>query len=177
MSQGDNRNLDLSYNQGRTLPRRWRSQFPLHWDADDQVSRRELLRFTVLTSGALFGGTSMLAVLDWFGTTGQARTQQVVAANQVPEGSAYYFNYPASDDQAVLLHLPGGQFVAYSQKCTHLSCSVYYKPERQELLCPCHDGVFDPVTGDPVAGPPQRALPRIRIRQENGMIIAEEETA
>jgi nitrite reductase/ring-hydroxylating ferredoxin subunit len=175
MSQNDNN--DLSLNQGRALPRRWRSQFPLHWDADDQVSRRELLRFTVLTSGALFGGTSLLAVLDWFGTTTRGSSQTVVAANQVPEGSAYYFNYPASDDQAVLLHLPGGQFVAYSQKCTHLSCSVYYKPERKQLVCPCHDGVFDQTTGEPVAGPPERPLPRIKIRQENGIIIAEEESA
>jgi nitrite reductase/ring-hydroxylating ferredoxin subunit len=168
---------DLTINQGRALPRRWRSQFPLHWDADELVTRRELLKFTVLTSGALFGGTSLLAVLDWFGTPGNARSQPVVNASQVPEGSAYYFNYPASDDQAVLLHLPGGQFVAYSQKCTHLSCSVYFKPDRQALLCPCHDGVFDPTTGNPLAGPPQRRLPRIKIRQENGMIIAEEEVA
>jgi len=42
---------------GRTpaLPGRWRSEFPYQWDADDLVSRRELLHFAVLTSGALFG--------------------------------------------------------------------------------------------------------------------------
>jgi nitrite reductase/ring-hydroxylating ferredoxin subunit len=170
-------NKDVSFKQSPPLTRRWRTQFPYHWDADEQISRRELLRFSVLTSGALFGGTSLLAVLDWFGTHSNAKTQPVVNASQVPEGSAYYFNYPTSEDQAVLLHLPGGQFVAYSQKCTHLSCSVYYKPERQELLCPCHEGVFDPTTGNPVAGPPQRRLPQIKIRQENGMIIAEEEIA
>ena len=44
----------------------------------------------------------------------------------------------------MLLHLPGGRFVAYSQKCTHLSCAVYYQPERERLYCPCHEGVFDP---------------------------------
>ena len=53
---------------------------------------------------------------------------------------------------------PAASFVAYSQKCTHLSCAVYYQPERERLYCPCHEGVFDPVTGEPVAGPPQRRL-------------------
>ena len=32
-------------------PGRWRATFPYHWDADDLVSRRELLRFAVLASG------------------------------------------------------------------------------------------------------------------------------
>jgi len=30
---------------------RWRAEFPYHWDADDFVSRRELLRLAVMTSG------------------------------------------------------------------------------------------------------------------------------
>ena len=28
-------------------PGRWRSTFPYHWDADDLISRRELLRLAV----------------------------------------------------------------------------------------------------------------------------------
>ena len=49
MSQDDGR--------GRSRLQRWREEFPLHWDADESVGRREFLRFTVLTSGALFVGT------------------------------------------------------------------------------------------------------------------------
>ena len=54
--------------------------------------------------------------------------------------------------------------VAYSQKCTHLSCAVYYQADRERLFCPCHDGVFNPRTGEPIAGPPQRKLARIELR-------------
>ena len=96
----------------------------------------------------------------------------VARAAEVPEGAARYFAYPAEDDQAVLLHLPGNRFVAYSQVCTHLSCAVYYQAERGRLYCPCHEGVFDPLTGEPVAGPPQRPLPRIVLREENGTLYA-----
>jgi Rieske Fe-S protein len=90
----------------------------------------------------------------------------------VPEGRTLYFRYPDPDDEAMLLHLPGGQFVAYSQKCTHLACSVYYQPEHARLFCPCHDGVFSPLTGDPLAGPPVRRLPRIALRREGDVLYA-----
>jgi nitrite reductase/ring-hydroxylating ferredoxin subunit len=36
----------------------------------------------------------------------------------------------------------------------HLGCVVYWSPEREQMLCPCHEGVFDPRTGGVVAGPP-----------------------
>ncbi|MFN8634566.1 MAG: Rieske 2Fe-2S domain-containing protein [Chloroflexota bacterium] len=154
---------------------RWRTTFPYHWDADDLVSRRELLRLAVLASGALFAGTAVLAALGWLDNRRRGTPKPIVQASQVPEGAAHYFNYPEPEDQAVLLHLPGGEFVAFSQKCTHLSCAVYYQPERQRLYCPCHEGVFDARTGEPTAGPPQRRLPQIPLRRDGEMLVALEE--
>jgi len=154
---------------------RWRATFPYHWDADDLVSRRELLRLAVLASGALFAGTAVLAALGWLDNRRRGAPRPIVPASQVPEGTAYYFNYPEAEDQAVLLHLPGGELVAFSQKCTHLSCAVYYQPERQRLYCPCHEGVFDARTGEPTAGPPQRRLPQITLRRDGEMLVALEE--
>ena len=153
--------------------KRWRAEFPYHWDADDLVSRRRFLQFAVYTSGALFSGTALLALLGLLWRPEQTQAQPVARMADVPEGQPYYFDYPAPGDQAVLLHLPGDQFVAYSQRCTHLSCAVYYQAERERLYCPCHEGVFDPQTGEPVAGPPQRRLPRIQLRQEGDMLVAE----
>jgi Rieske Fe-S protein len=85
------------------------------------------------------------------------------------------FHYPTPDDPCLLLRLSTDRFVAYSQKCTHLSCAVYYQPERERLFCPCHEGVFDVVTGEPTAGPPQRRLPRIALRREGDVLVALEE--
>ena len=87
-------------------------------------------------------------------------------------GGVVYFQYPDPDDQAMLLHLPGGLFVAFSQQCTHLSCAVYFQAEHERLYCPCHEGVFNPLTGDPVAGPPVRRLPRVRLRREGDLLLA-----
>ncbi|HZQ38703.1 MAG TPA: Rieske 2Fe-2S domain-containing protein [Dehalococcoidia bacterium] len=159
----------------RAGPGRWRAEFPYRWDADDTVGRRDLLRLAVITSGALFAGTALLAVLG--GVRGRTRggRRPIARVGDVPVGGALYFNYPASDDQAMLLRLPGDRFVAYSQKCTHLSCAVYYQPERGRLYCPCHEGVFDPETGEPIAGPPQRRLPRIALARDGDTIVALEE--
>ncbi len=152
--------------------KRWRAEFPYHWDADDFVSRRELLHLAVWTSGALFGCTALLAGLGLASRPAPPPARPIARVGDVPEGQALYFAYPAADDQAMLLHLPGGQFVAYSQRCTHLSCAVYYQPERARLYCPCHDGVFSPLTGDPVAGPPQRRLEPIQLRREGDLLYA-----
>ena len=93
----------------------------------------------------------------------------------MPEGEAFYFRYPEGEERGVLLHLPEQGFVAYSQKCTHLACAVYSQPEHSRLFCPCHDGVFDPSTGDAIAGPPQRPLARIRLEMRGDTIYALEE--
>lgn len=154
---------------------RWRADFPYHWDADELVSRRELLRFAVWTSGSLFAGTALLALLGWITDRRRGAPAPIARVDQVPPGGAFYFNYPDPDDQAMLLHLPGGEFVAYSQKCTHLSCATYYQPERDRLFCPCHEGVFDVRTGEPTAGPPQRRLPRIVLHREGDLLMAVEE--
>lgn len=160
----------------RTGITRWQTTFPYHWDADEFVSRRQMLRLAILSSGALFAATTGIVVLDY---TRQSNTSTVrkaiIAASDLPVGKVHYFEYPAAGDQAILLNLPRIGFVAYSGKCTHLSCAVYYREDEKRLVCPCHDGVFDPATGVPIAGPPQRPLPKITINQEGNMLYAVEE--
>lgn len=151
---------------------RWRRTFPYRWEADDLVSRRELLHFAVFTSGALFLSTAVIAALGWLRRPEATAPQPIARVGDLAEGEVLYFRYPEPDDEAMLLHLPGGQFVAYSQKCTHLSCAVYYQRDERRLFCPCHDGVFDADTGDPTAGPPQRRLPRITLARQGDQLFA-----
>lgn len=152
----------------------WQGEFPYDWEHDAVVSRRELLRLAVITSGALFAGTVLLSLFGRRDDRRRGEPNVIPGGVDLPEGEALYFHYPGKDDQAVLLNLPGTGLVAYSQKCTHLSCSVYYK-EGEELLCPCHDGKFDARTGDPIAGPPQRPLPRIELETRDGQLFAVEQ--
>jgi len=153
----------------------WRDEFPYRRDQDDAVTRRHFLQLSVITSGALFGGTSVFALLGRLDPRRRGDPEAIIATGDLPEGEAHYFRYPGSGEQAVLLNRPGQGFVAYSQKCTHLACAVYYQPEHDRLYCPCHEGIFDPTTGEVTAGPPQRPLPRIRLEIRGDLIYALEE--
>jgi nitrite reductase/ring-hydroxylating ferredoxin subunit len=159
----------------RTHADRWNVPFPFEWDADDLVGRREILRWAVMASGALFAATGVLAVLGYARERRRGGQQAIVRAADVPVGGVHYFAYPTKDDHAILLQPEPDRFVAFSGRCTHLSCAVYWNAERGQLHCPCHNGIFDPRTGAPIAGPPSRPLPVIRLREEGGTLYAIEE--
>lgn len=167
MKRSDHLDSDASHTRLR------RAEFPYHSDANDLMSRRRFLEFIVYTSGALFAGTALLAILGAIQRSRHTGPQPIARTADIPEGQAFYFHYPDSEDEAVLLHLPGGRYVAYSQRCTHLACSVYYQPQQARLYCPCHEGVFDPSTGEPLMGPPERRLAQIRLRRDGDMLLAE----
>lgn len=53
--------------------------------------------------------------------------------------------------------------VAFSKICTHAGCPVgVYRQRTQQLLCPCHQSVFDVTrSAAPVSGPATRPLPQL----------------
>jgi ubiquinol-cytochrome c reductase iron-sulfur subunit len=57
---------------------------------------------------------------------------------------------------------PSG-YVAYSKICTHAGCPVgLYNTETHQLLCPCHQSLFDVLDGArPIFGPATRSLPQL----------------
>jgi Rieske Fe-S protein len=63
-------------------------------------------------------------------------------------------------------------YVAYSQKCTHLSCAIYYAREKNRLECPCHEGYFSVRNGDVLQGPPPRPLPRVILDRRGDNLVA-----
>src|SRR3984957_15660109 len=54
-------------------------------------------------------------------------------------------------------------YLAFSKLCTHAGCPVgLYQEETQQLLCPCHQSLFDVLDGaQPVFGPAPRPLPQL----------------
>jgi ubiquinol-cytochrome c reductase iron-sulfur subunit len=56
-------------------------------------------------------------------------------------------------------------YLAFSKVCTHAGCPVgLYQELTQQLLCPCHQSLFDVLTGaTPVFGPAPRPLPQLPI--------------
>ena len=80
---------------------------------------------------------------------------------QIGESKPYF--YPRENDPALLVRLGENYYVSYHIKCTHLQCPVYWEPNQEVLMCPCHNGFFDVKNGAPLAGPPRRPLPMIEL--------------
>lgn len=150
----------------------WRQDFPVTAAGEDEVTRREFVRYLVLASGGFAAGNVGVAIWSALREVSPGEPRPVIALDQLEENSAYIFQFPTNDDPAILLHLPGGELRAYSQKCTHLGCVVFYAPEAVELECPCHEGHFAADTGDVLSGPPQRPLGRIEVEVRDGVVWA-----
>jgi Rieske Fe-S protein len=98
--------------------------------------------------------------------------KRIAALGDVPIGTALMFDYPGDHDPCLLIRLHEEQLVAFSQKCTHLSCAVVPRFEDGVLHCPCHEGYFDLATGQNIAGPPPRPLPEIELEITDGKVYA-----
>ena len=139
----------------------WRQDFPIDWPQDQYVERRDFVKFLVLTSGAFTAGQFTIAAQSMLQSGEAAGGKLITTLDQIPIGGTIVFEYPAQHDTCVLVRRADADVVAYSQKCTHLSCAVIPRPDEGTLHCPCHEGLFDLASGRPIAGPPTRPLPRI----------------
>jgi Rieske Fe-S protein len=153
----------------------WRDEFPYPWREDDVVSRRDLLRFLVGGTGALFVATGTLAIIGNLPAGSSVSAVEIARVDELGKNEWKVFDFPDQYAQGIVINLPDKGLVAYSDECTHLSCAVLYTGDGQHLHCPCHDGLFDAATGEVVAGPPIRPLPIIQLAVENGVIYAVKE--
>jgi Rieske Fe-S protein len=142
----------------------WRQDFPIDSPQDQYVERRDFMKFMVLTSAAFTLGQVWIGVQNWYRRrSGQPVIRRIASVDDVAVGGVVVFTYPDEHEPCLLVRLTAGEFVAFSQKCTHLSCAVIPRPDDGSFYCPCHEGWFDLRTGVPTAGPPQRPLPRIAL--------------
>ena len=151
---------------------RWRDDFPVRWDEDHYMTRRELAKFLTLGSGLLTGVNLVIASIGLTHRPPAPGTRRVAGLHDVPPGGSLVFRYPTDDDLCILVRDGSGRFDAFSQICTHLSCAIVHRPDNQLLECPCHKGSFSAVDGRPLAGPPTRRLPRITIEQRGADLVA-----
>ncbi len=148
--------------------------FPIPWEEEHAVTRRNFMSFVLLLSATLLASTGLLGIANWFRRKSATKFAPALVASvhDVPVGGAKLFSYPTAHDPCLLIRLSEDRFVAYSQKCTHLSCPVTFKAKENEFFCPCHAGRFAVDDGRVLGGPPQRPLPRILINVSGNEIWA-----
>jgi nitrite reductase/ring-hydroxylating ferredoxin subunit len=125
---------------------------------------------------ATLGGDDDLVAADGFWA-------EAAQLSEVPDGTAVRFSTAAFDGFVVN---DSGEVRALSSVCTHMGCTLHYRPEWQDLRCPCHGASFDmtgrlangrrawreePYRGDARAYPielPDLVRPRVKV--EDGVI-------
>ncbi|MCE9584926.1 MAG: Rieske (2Fe-2S) protein [Planctomycetes bacterium] len=150
----------------------WREEFPVETAGESYVSRRQFAKFLVLGSAGMLAGNAWIAAK---GATEKGRdlpTLAIARHDEIPVGGVKLFGYPTPDDPCLLVRLSEEEFVAFDQKCTHLSCAVYFDARTREIRCPCHEGRFSALDGRVLAGPPPRPLPRILLERRGPEIVA-----
>lgn len=152
---------------------KWRRDFPIERQPDNYQARRDFTKFLVLTSFAFVVGQFWIGMQNmWRRTRGAPPILRIVTLDELPVGKAVTFRYPSEKDPCLLVRSGPDSLVAYSSLCTHLQCPVLPEVEIGKLHCPCHAGYFDLVTGEVLAGPPRRPLPRILLEQKNNAVYA-----
>jgi Rieske Fe-S protein len=151
---------------------KWRKDFPVDVDEDNYVARRDFTKFMVLISASFVAGQAWIALKSAFGGPREQGPRAIARLEEIGIGQAAVFSYPAEHDTCILVRASEREFLAYSNKCSHLSCAVIPDVGSGRLLCPCHHGSFDLATGRPLAGPPRRPLARISLEVREGTVYA-----
>lgn len=126
---------------------------------EDQGGRRSLLNWLLGLWGGGVVGSIVYPVVRYLSPpdvpeaatlsvgAGSARSLLPNSGRVVPFGSR----------PAIVVRTPAGELRAFSATCTHLDCTVQYRPDLQRIWCACHNGEYD-LNGRNVAGPPPRPL-------------------
>lgn len=62
----------------------------------------------------------------------------------------------------LLIKNKAGEVKAFDAVCTHVDCTVQFRPDKQDIFCNCHNGTYD-LDGRNVAGPPPRPLTTLNV--------------
>ena len=153
----------------------WKRDFPIKKQDASLISRRDFAKFLTFISGGLMIGSGVIAAeaLLFPHETSDAE-HFVCKPEDIPVGGTRSFVIQGSSTPYLMIHLENGSFHAYEQKCTHLSCAVFYAKGTGKIACPCHEGFFNAETGAVLAGPPPRALPKLEVlTKADGLYVRE----
>jgi len=71
---------------------------------------------------------------------------------------------------ALVIRVASGELRAFLAVCTHLNCTVGYRPKERDIYCECHVGRFG-LDGNVLSGPPPRPLTRFVVEERGDQLI------
>lgn len=134
--------------------------------------RRSLLTWLLGLWGTGVSGAVLYPVARYLAPPDlpEAATQSVSAGSAqslAPNSSRVV---PFGARPAIVVRTAAGDLRAFSATCTHLDCTVQYRPDLQRIWCACHNGEYD-LNGRNVAGPPPRPLEAYDVKVQNDELV------
>ena len=150
----------------------WKDEFSVFTSDERYVTRRQFTKFLTVASLGMFVGNLWILAKAFFAKTPSFPSVAVAEVGEIPVRGVKLFAYPTRQDHCILIRTGQEEYVAYSQKCTHLACAVYFSAHDDRLECPCHQGRFCVKDGSVLQGPPRRPLPQIILERDNARLVA-----
>lgn len=136
---------------------------------DNGVSRKSFLRLG--TAAGLAAAVAPLAASCGQDLPKVKSGRAVIPEKKLERNSAYVFEDAKTEDPRVVVRLGDGEILMYSAKCTHKGCTIGYKADEQHLVCPCHNSIYSPLSGDVVSGPADKPLAKLPVEIKDGKIF------
>jgi len=141
-------------------------------DGDDNCNRRSFLEILLAAFGVATAGAVAYPIVRFLvppaGKEPGNNTIDVAAEEEVAPNSGIIF--PIGNKPGILIRTPEGELRAFTAICTHLDCTVQYRPDFEHIWCACHNGHYD-LYGRNIAGPPPRPLKEYEVNVLNGRIF------
>jgi Rieske Fe-S protein len=138
----------------------------------DEPARRSFLNWLLGLWATGVAAAILYPILRYLVPPGvpEAATQSVTdgKASTLAPNSGRVF--PFGPSPAIVIRTPGGEYRAFSAVCTHLACTVQYRPDLQHIWCACHNGHYD-LHGRNIAGPPPRPLEPYDVNIRDDQIV------
>ena len=145
---------------------------------EDGATRRGFINWMLGTSVGAFLVSVLYPVARYLipPTVGESTAATVtlgIKPGDVKPNTGQIFKFGSRP--AILVRTPAGELKAFSAVCTHLNCTVQYRPDLSHIWCACHNGHFD-LNGQNIAGPPPRPLDTLVANVRGSQIVVSKST-
>jgi cytochrome b6-f complex iron-sulfur subunit len=133
------------------------------------MTRRTFLDRAIAVTGIAFAASVLFPVFKYLNPpkSGEADASQVKLPftrkdleAEPQKSKTFRFGHQLG----IIILTPSGELKALSASCTHLDCTVQFRPEMGLLWCACHNGKYD-LNGGNVSGPPPRPLQQFVVNE------------
>jgi Rieske Fe-S protein len=129
--------------------------------SDEKTGRRGFLNYLIGGGVIALAGAVLYPIFRYLKPpqVAEAEQSQVTACTlgELRAAPGRYKIFKFGRAVGIIVLGPHDDIRAFSATCTHLDCTVQYRPDWNVLWCACHNGKYD-LAGRNIAGPPPRPL-------------------